>query len=147
MKKIGFCAVALTFSLMGFAQNEAVKTTFAKKFPKAEKVTWEQENESEWEAEFKLNGKKHGATFNANGQWLETEQAIKKSALPEAIKATLNTQFKGYKIDDVEKVITQDGTFYEMELEKGEEEWEVMFDENGAIVKKESEKEEESNED
>ncbi|HQH42100.1 MAG TPA: hypothetical protein PK825_10175, partial [Bacteroidales bacterium] len=44
---------------------EAVKTAFAKQFPNATKVKWSKENDKEWEAEFKTDGKAYSANFDS----------------------------------------------------------------------------------
>jgi uncharacterized membrane protein YkoI len=149
MKKALLIITALCIVTFAFAQEkgkasppEKVKTSFAKKFPKAEKVKWEQENATEWEAEFKLAGAEYSANFNNDGTWIETEHEIKQSEIPAAVKKTLDTEFAGYKVEEYEMVETAKGTFYEFELEKGKEEIEVLIDANGKVVKKEASNEE-----
>ncbi|MCF8462169.1 MAG: PepSY-like domain-containing protein [Flavobacteriales bacterium] len=122
---------------------KAVEASFQKKFPNAQKVKWEKENDSEWEAEFKLDGKEYSANFSADGTWKETEHEIAKSEIPAAVQNALNTEFAGYKIEESEISETAEGTVYEFELEKGESDLEVTVDANGKILKKEVEEEHE----
>ena len=49
----------------------------------------------------------------------------------------MNSDFKGYKIEEAEISETITGSVYEFELEKGEEELEVVLDFNGKLIKKE----------
>lgn len=141
-------AILMSLSLNIMAQKtenkvpEKVKTAFKAKFQNAEKVEWEMENDSDWEAEFKMKGIKYSATFSSDGAWKETEYSIKKSEIPADILSALNKKFPGYKIDDAEIEETALGKFYEFELKKGKEEIEVLIDAQGNVVKKEDEKDE-----
>jgi hypothetical protein len=78
------------------------------------------EDEKEWEAEFKLEGKEYSANFLTNGTWKETEYEIKKSDIPEAIKQTLAQDFDGYNMEEAELSETAEGKHYEVAVEKGE---------------------------
>jgi sulfur carrier protein ThiS len=120
---------------------EKAVIAFNLKFPRAKKVSWDKENATEWEAEFKMDGKEYSANFKANGTWMETEYKIKKSEIPVAVKQTLNTQFAGYDIEKAEVSEKSDGTVYEIHLEKGDTETEVAILLDGKVVKKESKNE------
>ncbi len=134
------------------AQNEAnvpqkIKTTFAQKFPTAQKVKWDKENETEWEAEFKMNGEEYSANFNSDGTWKETEHEIEISDVPTTVKQTLDSEFAGYDIEEVEISETVDGKVYEFALEKDEIDMEVAISSDGTVVKKEVKKEDDEEND
>lgn len=112
-----------------------VKAAFAEKFPNVKKAKWDKESETEWEAEFKLNGKEYSANFTSDGTWKETEYEIKESEIPVEVKNILDNEFAGYEIDEVEISETTEGKIYKIELEKGETEMEVAIYANGEIVK------------
>ncbi len=79
MKKYFLLVVTmLVITLQGFAINVpiAVKEAFAKKFPAATNIKWGKENTSEYEAEFKLNGRSASANFLTDGSWVETDMEI-----------------------------------------------------------------------
>jgi hypothetical protein len=120
---------------------QKVKAAFTMKFPTVKKVKWDKESDTEWEAEFKIKGVEYSANFLEDGTWQETEHEIKKSDIPENIKNILNSDFKGYKIEEAEISEAITGSVYEFELEKGEEELEVVLDFNGKLIKKELVKE------
>lgn len=127
------------------AQNTAapakVTSSFSKKFPTAKNVKWDKENATEWEAEFKMNGEEYSANFNNEGTWLETEYEIEASAIPEAVKKTLASEFSGYDIEEVELSETAKGKVYEFSLEKDETDMEVAISPEGKVIKKEVKKE------
>ena len=119
---------------------EKVKAAFNQKFPNAEETDWEMEKENEWEAEFEMDEKEMSATFSQDGTWLETESEIEEKDLPAPVKETLKSQFKDYEVEEAESVETPQYKGYEIELE-GETEFEVVIDENGNVIKKEAEDE------
>ena len=144
-KSIMMMSLLLGFGVMSCAQStpSAVMSAFEKKFPNAKSVEWEKENDSEWEAEFKLNGVEYSANFSNDGTWKETEHEIKESELPSAVKRTLTNQFAEYEVEDVEMIETPEFSGYEIEIEKGKETIELLIDNSGEVLKKKVEKESE----
>ncbi|PIB34966.1 hypothetical protein BFP72_05950 [Reichenbachiella sp. 5M10] len=126
---------------------EKVLSAFKAKFPDAKKVEWEMENDTEWEAEFKRNGKEYSANFGTDGEWSETEYEIKASEIPANIRAILDQNFSDYEIEEPEVTETPQGNSYEMEIEAGEEEFEVAIDTKGKLTKKKEEEDEDNEED
>lgn len=121
---------------------EKVLASFEKMFPAATDIKWEMENENEWEAEFEMDGKEVSACFSSDGEWIETEYEVE--TLPETIETIVNETYPGFKIEEIEIVETPDFNGYEIELEKGEEELEIMVTNQGEILEVEiSEKEDE----
>lgn len=155
MKKITLIVVA---GLLGGAVHAqklkdsevptAVKQAFAKNFPSAKEVKWSKEDGTEFEAEFKSGATEKSANFDQSGKWVVTETEIKKSDLPQAVQAAVTKEFAGYKMDEIEKVEKPDNVvLYEMELEKNKVTYEVQFDANGKVIKKEVKKEEKEEKD
>lgn len=148
MKKL-FLVIAVTaiFCLNFCGQTSKdvpanVKTAFSQKFPNATDVKWGNENEKEWEAEFKMNGKNYSANFDINATWMETEYEISTTEIPVSVKTTLDKEFAGYNIEKSEVSETADGKVYEFALKKDAEKTEVAIDMNGKVLKKEPLKEE-----
>ncbi len=138
-----------SFSACGQKENVPVKvkTAFEQKFPNATKVKWEKENDTEWEAEFRMNNNEYSANFDNKGNWLETEYEVEMKDIPEAVKSTLDNEFASYEIEVSEVSENAEGTFYEFELEKDETEMEVVIDQSGKVVKKEVETEDDEEDD
>lgn len=114
---------------------QPVRAAFQKQFPSAQKVKWEMEDKTKYEAVFRQNGTESSATFDASGSWLETESAIKESDLPAAVRATLAAQYPGHKLEEFERLQTPEGTLYEVEAEKGEHSVIVKFAADGNVLK------------
>lgn len=120
----------------------AVKTAFATRFPKAEHVKWELEDGKDFEAAFKQDAVEWSATYTADATWLSTEHAIKAEALPEPVRKAIDADYAGHKMEDAEVLETPEGTFYEVDLEKGEHSMEVVFAPDGKMVRAREEDEE-----
>jgi uncharacterized membrane protein YkoI len=137
-KPIGILTLFVSVTLLSCAQDTPAKVaeSFKTKFPTAKSVKWEKENEKEWEAEFKMEGKEYSANFSVDGTWLETEHEIKNNELPEAVKMALKNDFGVYEIEEIEISEKSNGTAYEVELEKGEQTLEVVFDVSGKVLSK-----------
>ena len=125
----------------GIDVPQKVKYAFAKKFPKAKRVKWAKESDTEWEAEFKLKGTEYSANFLEDGSWQETEREINIKTIPVNIKNTLESEFSAYQIEEAAISETLNGSMYEFELEKREEELEVVIGMNGKVIKNEISKE------
>lgn len=126
----------LAMGLFAYAQTPPTEVTnaFQAKFDQAKKVNWDQEEATEWEAEFHMNGKEMSASFDPSGKWLETETDISKGDLPEAVKNTMNKEYSDYKIKETVIVESPEFSGYEVEMKKGEANIEVQMDSNGKVV-------------
>lgn len=145
MKKSIVILVALAFGLFACAQKppKAVSKNFSKKFTTATKVKWDQEEENEWEAEFVMNGNKMSASFDAHGKWMATEGKLKEKDLPATVAKAVETAYSDWDIEAVESIEKPDFKGYEIGIEKGKEEMEILVTADGKIkVNKESEEEE-----
>lgn len=119
---------------------EKVQASFEELFPAATEVEWEMEDENEWEAEFKMDGKEASACFTIEGEWIETEYELK--SLPETIETILMETYPGFEIDEIEIVESPDFNGYEVGLKKEDEKIEVMVTNEGEVLEAEIEQEE-----
>ncbi|MEI8113930.1 MAG: PepSY-like domain-containing protein [Bacteroidia bacterium] len=119
----------------------AVSKAFAEKFKSAEKVKWSMEEATEWEAEFKLNGKEASASFDLAGKWLETELGIEKSELPAAVKDAINKQYSAAKIRECNNIDSPAFTGYEIALNDKGKKFEVQVTKDGKLKVSEESKE------
>ena len=138
MKKLSLLFIALlTVILISCDQQkvnvpEKVQASFDEMFPVASEVEWEMENENEWEAEFKMDGKDVSACFTVDGKWVETEYEIE--SLPETIETIINESYPGYEISKVEIVESPAFEGFEIELENEDGEIEIKVTTNGEIL-------------
>lgn len=132
----------LAFGLFACGQTPPKQVTdnFSKKFAGASKVKWGMEDETEWEAEFKMDGKEMSASFDKEGKWMATEAEISEKDLPANVLKAVNTAYAGWKMKEIKSIETPDFKGYEIGIEKGKEELEIQVTTDGKItVNKESE--------
>lgn len=152
MKLKYFIAASIFFMTVISAQNieapKEVKNAFSKKYPNISDVKWSKENSEAFEAEFRLNGVKTSVVIDKDGEIEETETAITIQNLPKNVIPFININYAGYKITETAKIIDENGNVYfEAEVSKGKTRKDLLFDDNGKLVKKEKEYENENNED
>ena len=144
MKNLVILAIVFAFiSFSAFSQknpSESVKKEFMKKYAAAQSVKWDSEEKNEWEAEFTMDGKKMSASFDDAGKWLESETTVTDKDLPSSVINVLNKDFPGYKKGHIEIFESPAMKGFEIGLKKGDTSLEVVFDNNGKIIKKTSEK-------
>lgn len=114
---------------------KVVKEEFYKKFSAVKKVKWEKENGELYEAVFKQNKSEISVVFNAFGVWKETETEAKISDLNTALLESIKSSYPGYEIEEVYKIESAEhGNCFEIELEKGKEEVEILITAEGKVI-------------
>ncbi|SRX52407.1 PepSY-like domain-containing protein [Aequorivita sp. CIP111184] len=136
MKNIFFFALAVILaSAAGCAQKKVpieVDSAFKIKFSNATNISWDKENDHEYEAEFQICGAKYSANFSDAGKWLETEHVITYNELPQAVKQNFIATHKDTKVKGVAKIETSIGsTNYEIEIKQLFGTKELFYDING----------------
>ena len=150
MKKTLLSILVSGLVLMACGQNptppKEVQSAFSKKFNAFHEVKWEQED-NEWEAEFKLNGTEMSASFDNIGNWLETETEVRKKDVPAEIIKAVVLKFDGWEMEEIERIEKPDFKGYEIALEKEETETEILVSDSGDITIKKVKVEDEEDED
>jgi hypothetical protein len=134
MKKL-FVSIAAFSAISCMAQNIPAEVTaaFKKSFPNTTVKKWDKED-GNYEANFNKDGKTMSATFDAKGNWVETETDIKVSDLPASVAGYVKTNYKGATIKEAAIMSNpQSEKMYEAEV-KGKD---LLFDENGKFLKQE----------
>ena len=79
----------------------------------------------------------HEVWYNAEGKVVKHKEDISKSELPKAVIDRIKTDFKGYSIDDLERISDNGKVVYKMELEALTlQDFDVVVDSNGKILSK-----------
>ncbi|MDR1654088.1 MAG: PepSY-like domain-containing protein [Prevotellaceae bacterium] len=123
----------------------AVLTAFERDYPNAIDVNWELSN-TIYHATFNVSGALASGTMNApsaagthtneayyntNGAQVQSERDINPADLPQAVKDALSRDYPDYRIDDAEIITRGAETFYEVELEKANQEIELCINPDG----------------
>ena len=112
---------------------EAVKVRFTELYPTAKNVAWEKESHG-FEAEFDVNGRERSILFNSGGELLSSAEEVETQYLPEEAHSEIRLRYAAYRIEEVNRVVKQQQTYYEVELEQGKHELLLTFDSDGHLL-------------
>ncbi|WP_157418075.1 PepSY-like domain-containing protein [Aequorivita capsosiphonis] len=112
---------------------ETVKNAFLKDYSKATDVEWERDMEN-YKVEFDMERMEQEIWYTASGEVIKKEQDITEADLPQGIRDAIKSKYPDYRVDDVEMTWQDGKTTYEVELEKGKEEWKIVYDSNGNVL-------------
>ena len=124
------CSRALKADQLPSVVVNAVK----EKFVSATDMEWKKSGNF-YEAEFMFDGKEYTAEIDSSGTLSRYKIDIREHELPVAIVQFLESQYKGQKVDDVEKVDVKGGMLYQVELEMKPNDVELVFSFEGVLVK------------
>ncbi|OKL40617.1 PepSY-like domain-containing protein [Pontibacter flavimaris] len=108
----------------------AVKEALISTFPNAQHVEWEKKGE-DFEADFSQETVEYDALLNASGSLLKHKYDLPEAELPEEVKAGINQNYAGFRIDDADVLVQEDNTLYQVELEKDKQEHKLVFSADG----------------
>ena len=116
---------------------KSVVDAFQKKYPGSKATEWEKED-GNYEVEFDLKKVESSALFSAKGDFMAFEQEIKTSELPAGVAEYCKKNYPNHKISEASKITEANGKVsFEVELQNGKEEFDVIFDDKGSFLKKE----------
>lgn len=72
--------------------------------------------------------------FNGSNQWVKSEQDVKYSDLPAAVKSVIDSTYSAYRIDDIELVETPTEKYYKFDMLQGNEFIMVNIAEDGTVI-------------
>jgi len=122
------------------AAPEVVKAKFKAMFANAEKSKFSPEKDGSWEVDFKQAKIKSSAKFSATGEWLETEQDMPFAEAPKAVQDFVKSKYAGFEVEDCEKVQTAERICYEISVEKGKQEFELVISTDGKLLEEKKKK-------
>ena len=98
------------------------------KYPVAKNIDWEKHG-TNYEAEFDVNDSAEiSVQIDTGGNILMEKQDVSQSELGQAIVATIQEVYKGYVIDDAEKINKAGAVYFQAELEaKGKKKLQLVF--------------------
>lgn len=113
---------------------EKIKNSFTKEF-QSTKANWSKE-EAGYEASFKKDGKELSIVFDLEGAVMERETEIQKSDLPAFVNDYVSTNYPKFKLKEIARIESTKGNFFEVEVAKGSEVYEFIFDSQTLVEKK-----------
>lgn len=148
MKKVLFIALAgLTLSLSATAQKkkstkgisvpEAVTTSFDGKFTDVEKKDWKKSYNGNYVVTFvNAEQQKQTAEFDKDGNMVRARTEFAVEALPEAVNASVASNYTDWKVTEVAKVeVAGIPSYYKVKIETADNtRKDILVSEEGAIT-------------
>ncbi|TMI65798.1 MAG: hypothetical protein E6H07_07785 [Bacteroidetes bacterium] len=145
--------VATNYSTTTVVVPEKTKKSFETKYPKASNTVWTtyqpidaiewtwyewpSMDTSDYMVTYNLDGSNYWTWYDDQGEWIRTVTNISDfTTLPAAVTKTLNSQFDGFTIKNVDKENDKNTKAYEIDLEKGTDKMKVLVSESGMVMKK-----------
>jgi hypothetical protein len=113
---------------------EKVATKFKADYPRASDVEWETDDNI-YEVEFDVRFRDYKAYYDAEGNQLMTVEEIYRSELPAVVKNAAETKYRGYRLDNMNKIRRGTEVFYHIKMELRDTEVELLVRPDGTIVK------------
>jgi len=105
------------------------------KFPKATEADWELVR-GNYKARFEMDDIDHEVWLDYSGRLKKHMRDFDENDLPKAVKSAIQKSFGGFEVHNVERMEEGKKVHYKMKLEKSPSSFQVVFDEEGRIVKK-----------
>lgn len=137
--------ILVVFS-MSYSQAQDVFTSevpsvilnnFNLKYPKAKDVEWEKKG-TNYQVEFELGwNKDHEIWYTPTGKIVKHKEDISKNKLPDKVQNVIKTNFKNYRVHDVERTSSHGSVVYKLYLNSLlNTDWDLVLDESGKILSK-----------
>jgi len=111
----------------------ALAQRFRADFPDARNVEWETNNEV-FEVEFYIGHSEFDAYYDKDGNLLMYVQDLSTRDLPEVIRNAAQARLPGYRFDDIDKVVKGTRTYFVIEMERGDLEYQLVISNDGTIL-------------
>lgn len=129
------------------AVPDSVRKSFATEYPTIEKVEWvkyepiesdEMKMDDEYYyVRYNNSGADYTSWYNNRGEWVKTSTKVAGNAnLPDAVNKTINEQYPGYTITEIDKENDKNMVMYEVDLEKGDDKAKLKVLTDGTIYKR-----------
>jgi hypothetical protein len=111
----------------------AIRTTFAKQYPKATDVDWELKG-GNYEVDFDLGKSDHKVTYATDGKVVSVEKELLKSQLPTSIAKAVKSKYPKGRVDGVTWISTAGKVTYKVDIE-GVPDVNAWYDASGKFLK------------
>ena len=142
MKKLIFVTCSMFYAAMSFGQDlketevpSVVLNTFKQQFPKAMDVEWKMKA-ALYKVEFEIGKDDHEVWLEKTGKIVKHKEEIKSEQLPKEVVASINKDFKGFKIHDPKKTDNAGVVTYKVELKNTGSELDITYDKTGKVISK-----------
>lgn len=139
MKNLGLVFLAAGIFSVANAQDvpqvevpSLVLNAFQSKYSNATDVEWEKQGDL-YKVEFEIGNRDHDLWVDKNGNIKKHKEEVTKTELPEAVVKKLKTDFRDYRVDDVDRIETNGKVYFQIDLDSFTGDREVLFLADGSI--------------
>lgn len=140
MKSLIMVTLLMGYSLVSCSQDisardvpSVVSNAFDAAYPDARDIEWEKEGD-QFEVEFEVKDVDQVALLDNSGNLVMYKKDIRVSELPAAVTDAIKQNYDNKQIDDADLVEKDGTTYYQVELEGGIRDEEIVFSEDGQVV-------------
>lgn len=139
MRYLGILSVAIVMMSFVLLQDRDISArdvprpvmkAFNSTFPDASDVEWEKKGK-EYEADFEIQNIDYSARFSAQGNLVMQKNDVLVLDIPDAVNSTIENEYAGYHIDDVEKIEIEGREYFQVELDGKMRDRKVVFSADG----------------
>lgn len=112
-----------------------IANAFHVAYPQASDIEWELHG-SLYQVEFEIDRADHDLWFDKEGNVVKHKQEIAIQDLPQAVTKTIQKDFSGYRVDDVDRIEENGVVYYRVELDGKPHDLKVTFSDKGEVLNK-----------
>ncbi|HYI78399.1 MAG TPA: PepSY-like domain-containing protein [Chryseolinea sp.] len=128
----GYTSAACTQDIAQADIPSLVLNSFQSKFSNARDVEWERKG-ALFKVEFEIANRDHDLWLDEGGNIKKHKEELSETDLPAAIKQKLNSDFKEYRVDDVDKIETEGKVIFQVDLDGKSGDREEWFSADGTM--------------
>ncbi len=120
--------------MMLYSNADDIKVTVVDLYPQARIIEMERDRKTIEVDIIDSNNIKREVYLDLSFNWIRTETDISRNALPAEVTDKIASKYAGWFIDSVKQIDSPQGSYYLVEIEKGERDKYVKIDASGNIL-------------
>ena len=120
--------------MMLYSNSEDIKSTVVELYPQARIVEMDKDRRTIEVDIIDSNNIKRDVYLDLSFNWIRTETDISRNALPVEVTDKIAGKYAGWFIDSVKQIDSPQGSYYLVEIEKGERDKYIKIEANGNIL-------------
>jgi hypothetical protein len=120
--------------MMLYSNSEDIKSTVVELYPQARIVEMDKDRRTIEVDIIDSNNIKRDVYLDLSFNWIRTETDISRNALPVEVTDKIAGKYAGWFIDSVKQIDSPQGSYYLVEIEKGERDKYIKIEASGNIL-------------
>lgn len=120
--------------MMLYSNSEDIKSTVVELYPQARIVEMDKDRRTIEVDIIDSNNIKRDVYLDLSFNWIRTETDISRNALPVEVTDKMAGKYAGWFIDSVKQIDSPQGSYYLVEIEKGERDKYIKIEASGNIL-------------